>query len=572
MICSKCGKELEDNARFCSKCGASFVQKKKKNYTLLVVALLSVAVMVGVVLFLVLKPSEEENGDDGEALVETDDNKVDSQDKETTIDVDDIVNRENGVSEFSGNTMANLHNGGDVVSDGENVYFYELGCIYKLDNAGNVEWLYTMSDEKMAQDYTGYTQLQVQDGVLYFWDNYHIVAFDLDTRQAKYLIDAAASFMVDGEYIYYITRENYEAQQGYLYGAKIVCKYSIAEGVPVERLILDEDWDGAYIFGKNPVQEGEILIAKDEYVSIGDEPSKAYITIASTDFKSVKEGYSVEWGASWEHYELIKAKEYAYIFEQPLRNDGYLIEYQVPEIISADDMQDTLDKMESKYVQYVSDYYIKYDINNWRQRDEDKKETLLEEYPVIAEKVVYILNPKTQNQLKRSFEEVFAEAGVTEDLMAKSKEMGGNQPIPKEPFYLKCINLQTMKEEYSIREEMYIYHIFGCYENDLIVYAYINEVAGVYRLTERNLWECGLMEQALQPQLIMEVPLYINNMSKYNMEMYIVGNYLYYRFEGIENQLGDDVTLGGRMQRIALTDTGVLGDESCGEVLTNSIY
>ena len=583
MICPKCGKELKDGVNFCSKCGASFEQKKKKNYALLVVALLSVLIMVGVLLFLVLKPSGEEDGDNGEEFVAVDDRENeetenDKSENDNPIDADDMMNRPMADTEFSGNTLANLHNGGDVVSDGENVYFYELGRIYQLDKEGNVNELYRMSDENALRDSIGWTWLQIQDGVLYFKDDYRVVAYDLSTRQAKYLMDAVASFVVDGEYIYYITKENYEAQQGYLYGATIVGKYSFAEGIPVERLTLEEKWDGAYIFGKSPTKDGEILIAKEEYVYPENERAdgKTIIAIASTDVKSVKNEYDMEICPSYggvDYYENVKAKDYAYILQTPIDSEGYEREFGIPEIISADDMQNTLDKLETKYAQYIKDYYIKYDINNWRQRDEEKKETLLEEYPIIAERVIYLLSPATKNNQKLMFEEVFAEAGVTEDLMAKSKEMGGNKPIPKEPAYLKCINLQTMKEEYNIREEMYLYHVFGCYENDLIVYAYINEVAGVYRLTEKNLWECGLNGQALQPQLILEVPLYITGMHKHNMEIYVVDEYLYYRYEGVENQFeGTHAYLGGRMQRIALNGTGVLGVESCGEVLTENLY
>lgn len=576
MICPKCGKELKDGVNFCSKCGVSFEQKKKKNYALLVVALLSVLIMVGVLLFLVLKPSGEEDGDNGEEFVAVDDRENeetenDKSENDNPIDADDMMNRPMADTEFSGNTLANLHNGGDVVSDGENVYFYELGRIYQLDKEGNLNELYTMSGENASRDYTGSTWLQIQDGVLYFKDDYRVVAYDLATRQAKYLMDAVASFVVDGEYIYYITKENYEAS-GYLYGTTIVGKYSFAEGIPVERLTLEDKWEGAYIFGKSPVKEGEILIAKEEYVYLTEEDllGERHIAIASTDFKSLKDVYDIQMSP---YYEIVKSRDYAYILQAPQDDGGYSRVFEVPEIISADDWQNTLDKLEPKYTQYVTDYYKKYDINNLGKNDLEKRDDLLEKYPILTEKVIYILRPAIRTDTLITFETQFSEIGVTEDLMAKSKEMGGNKPIPKDPAYLKCINLQTMKEEYNIQEELYLYHIFGCYENDLIVYANINEVAGVYRITEKNLWERGLNGQVLQPQLILEIPIEVGRMVRYNMEIYVVGEYLYYRYVGMETQLeGTHEYLGGRMQRIALNDTGVLGVESCGEVLTENLY
>lgn len=576
MICPKCGKELKDGVNFCSKCGASFEQTKKKNPVLVILILLGVAVVVGVVLFFVLKPSGEEDGDNGEEFVAVDDRENeetenDKSENDNPIDADDMMNRPMADTEFSGNTLANLHNGGDVVSDGENVYFYELGRIYQLDKEGNLNELYTMSGENASRDYTGSTWLQIQDGVLYFKDDYRVVAYDLATRQAKYLMDAVASFVVDGEYIYYITKENYEAS-GYLYGTTIVGKYSFAEGIPVERLTLEDKWEGAYIFGKSPVKEGEILIAKEEYVYLTEEDllGERHIAIASTDFKSLKDVYDIQMSP---YYEIVKSRDYAYILQAPQDDGGYSRVFEVPEIISADDWQNTLDKLEPKYTQYVTDYYKKYDINNLGKNDLEKRDDLLEKYPILTEKVIYILRPAIRTDTLITFETQFSEIGVTEDLMAKSKEMGGNKPIPKDPAYLKCINLQTMKEEYNIQEELYLYHIFGCYENDLIVYANINEVAGVYRITEKNLWERGLNGQVLQPQLILEIPIEVGRMVRYNMEIYVVGEYLYYRYVGMETQLeGTHEYLGGRMQRIALNDTGVLGVESCGEVLTENLY
>ncbi len=90
-------------------------------------------------------------------------------------------------------------------------------------------------------------------------------------------------------------------------------------------------------------------------------------------------------------------------------------EYYIPPVMTAESFDKWIGLMEPKYAQYVKDYYTKYDINNWRKRDEDKKEQMLADYPILAEQVIYVLNPKTQQNLKKTFEEVFASIGYTMD-------------------------------------------------------------------------------------------------------------------------------------------------------------
>jgi len=90
-------------------------------------------------------------------------------------------------------------------------------------------------------------------------------------------------------------------------------------------------------------------------------------------------------------------------------------EYYIPPVTTADKFEEYISKMEPKYAQYVKDYYTKYDINNLRKKDEANKEQLLADYPIMAEQVIYVLNPNTQQNLKVTFEEVFASIGYTMD-------------------------------------------------------------------------------------------------------------------------------------------------------------
>lgn len=590
MICPKCGKELKDGVNFCSKCGVSFKQTKKKNPVILILILLGIAIAVWVVLFFVLKPSGEEDGDNDDPVVETEDKTQeeneaeDSRDEENKVNVDDIINQQKANTEFPGNTMANLHNGGDVVSDGENVYFYEFGCIYKLDNAGNVEKLYTMSDERAASKYSGKTQLQVQNGVLYFKDKYHIVAYDLGTKQVGYLLNGVYDFVVDGEYIYYTTRENYDEEANYLYGTFVVGKYSFTDATLVGSISMEEWGEVPFILGKSPVKENEILMAQiiyemPENIEDADNSDiKAYLLISGTDFASIDEEAKIECGVYWGLSECVKSKNYLYMLDSPedLSMNYYdeSREYLIPEVISEDDWQNTLDKVDPEVKPYIIDYYKKYDINNLRPKDEDRKDELLEEYPILAEKVIYVLNPKIQANMKSIFERYFAEAGITEDLMAKSEEMIRDRTIPRTVAKIRCINLQTMQEEYLIQEQLYFYSILGAYENDLIIYARINEKMGIYRIAEKSLLESGFNGEGLSVQLLLETPYGFGGRLDEHLDVYVVDEYLYYRYKDLSDTIPVETEglLQGRMQRIALTDTGMLGDEPCGEVLTDSIY
>ena len=57
----------------------------------------------------------------------------------------------------------------------------------------------------------------------------------------------------------------------------------------------------------------------------------------------------------------------------------------------------------------VKDYYKKYDINNLGKKDD--KEALLEQYPILEEKVIYVLRDGVKDNLKKKLEEFFSEAG-----------------------------------------------------------------------------------------------------------------------------------------------------------------
>lgn len=110
-------------------------------------------------------------------------------------------------------------------------------------------------------------------------------------------------------------------------------------------------------------------------------------------------------------------------------------EYYIPPVTTADKFEEYISKMEPKYAQYVKDYYTKYDINNLRKKDEANKEQLLADYPIMAEQVIYVLNPNTQQNLKVTFEEVFASIGYTMDDYKADCELSNASATTNTPVF-----------------------------------------------------------------------------------------------------------------------------------------
>ncbi len=110
-------------------------------------------------------------------------------------------------------------------------------------------------------------------------------------------------------------------------------------------------------------------------------------------------------------------------------------EYYIPPVTTEDKFNAWVEKMEPKYQGYVKDYYTKYDINNWRKRDEAIKDQLLADYPILAEQVIYVLNPKTQANLKSTFEEVFASVGYTMDDYKADCELSNAAATTDKPIF-----------------------------------------------------------------------------------------------------------------------------------------
>lgn len=88
-------------------------------------------------------------------------------------------------------------------------------------------------------------------------------------------------------------------------------------------------------------------------------------------------------------------------------------EFIIPQIISAERMEELQSGMEKTATRLIRDYYNKYDINNLGPKDD--KDDLLAKYPVLEKEPIYVLSDSATDNVKGRFEENFAEAGYTEE-------------------------------------------------------------------------------------------------------------------------------------------------------------
>lgn len=98
-------------------------------------------------------------------------------------------------------------------------------------------------------------------------------------------------------------------------------------------------------------------------------------------------------------------------------------EYIIPTVVEEDRMAALMENMSTGDASLIKDYYKKYDINNLGKKDD--KEALLEQYPILSEKVIYVLRDGVKDNLKKKFEQYFADAGYTEEEYAADRELYG---------------------------------------------------------------------------------------------------------------------------------------------------
>ncbi len=109
-------------------------------------------------------------------------------------------------------------------------------------------------------------------------------------------------------------------------------------------------------------------------------------------------------------------------------------EFVIPPVIKEADFEALKANMEQSEVNYIKDYYTKYDINKLRKKD--NKEELLEKYPILETEVIYVLRAdKTPDARKQKMETFFEAAGYTYDMYLADKELDGSEGSDDKPVF-----------------------------------------------------------------------------------------------------------------------------------------
>ena len=109
-------------------------------------------------------------------------------------------------------------------------------------------------------------------------------------------------------------------------------------------------------------------------------------------------------------------------------------EYVIPPVITKERMEAYLEIMSNADKLMVNNYYKEYDINNLSRRDEQIKDELLTNYPILETEVVYILRDNATDNIKNRMEQIFEENGYTYEEYLEDKELSlagssSNKPV-----------------------------------------------------------------------------------------------------------------------------------------------
>lgn len=127
-------------------------------------------------------------------------------------------------------------------------------------------------------------------------------------------------------------------------------------------------------------------------------------------------------------------------------------EYIIPLAIEEERMEELLAAMSKGNASMVSDYYKKYDVNNLGKKD--NKEELLAQYPILEEKVIYVLRDNVKDNLKKKFEEFFEEAGYTAEEYAAEKALYATENVSDKPVFNVSVEYRLEGEDLVVTVPM----------------------------------------------------------------------------------------------------------------------
>lgn len=551
MFCSKCGKENAGTAKFCITCGETLIidskVKGKKKY-LWIIGLMVCGVLIAGLCFGFVKKSSVKLNDINDGAV--------AENLKGDVTPEDQFEQNVTFTDFAGNSFINLWSGGLVVGNKEDVYFYEGGGTYHLNEEGNKKLICEVD----AQPDNIY--LQLYGDALFFWTKDYIMRVSTDGGKPEKVVETPFSnFRVDKGYLYYVTTTVMYDDSA----PKCVNRYNI-QTKEIEQ-VLCEEMDWVAWLGKYDSDSEEILMyeyREKTYQEKSDEHGGyitcyegGYFDVKKTDLGDVTavKTFEAPYASDTDQNRFIKTEDYIYLVGTPLSSEGYVKEASLPAVFLESEWEEILAKCgeETSEAVLLADSYKKYDINNLSTKDSDKKEELLERYPIMETQVVYILRDTTQDAIRKRIYEMLSNAGCDVDAMIRigqERDKAVEKESVKEKFVLECINPMTMDVLYRLEDDVYIRDILSVYKNDLIVYACVNDEVGVYRIREHSLRDCAKGSE-LSAELIFGIDTDISHMNECSMYMNVLDDNLYYMYHRNDK----DVALEGNLYRVRMDGT-----------------
>ncbi len=139
-----------------------------------------------------------------------------------------------------------------------------------------------------------------------------------------------------------------------------------------------------------------------------------YSTINGVDTLYNNYKYSMQNGI----YEIEEGEDYIKIYYSIGDTEKV---YLIPPVTTEEKMDEWRSLMTSEDALMVQRYYKKYDINNLKKDDDE--ETLVANYPIIKDEIIYVLRDTTKDNVKGKLEQIFTSVGYNEENLAADKEL-----------------------------------------------------------------------------------------------------------------------------------------------------
>lgn len=540
MFCNKCGKQLRDENKFCPTCGKAVVQdnvtvvnsegKRKTKIPLGIVC---------IVLCVLLVLSAVGNGIQLVSRGQSNNQKPqkDNADRVQTEKRDEKELEEDNDIEIAINDCCFERGSYIVVREGE-IFYSTTDSIIHRDKEGNENILYS--------NYAP-TSLYLIGDKLYFheYETNYLCSINLDGSDKHELFDMkhwrSWAFYKDevyfienvvndsGEAEFFINRYcETDAQRNASFCLGKVNDYSY--GSP-ELLCMDLYNKGSVVFRVSEKRE-EILNDLGEL-----ESYREHYKIVSTDFQNMIniESYVEDSNDYGFEPSCVLTNDFLYVYPRYSVQsiEEYIVkEYMIPTVIPENDLLALKDKMDESQWALIEQRYKKLDINNLSKKDTENLDLYLTYYPVMKSQIVYVLRDGTKDNVRTKLEEYFADVGYTAVMYQEHKELDKSVHTKYyEPYVIGCVNPITKETRFKVYIENYIKSVLGYYENDLLVYAYIDEKWGIFKITEEAMHRYqndGGIEAELLFEINGEYKRTSNNLS---VETHVSGDTLYYSVE-----------------------------------------